>query len=262
MIADDIVICMFAKRIIPCLDVDKGVVVKGRSFRGLEYAGDAVELAKRYYEEGADELVILDISASREKRKTMVGLIKRAEEEIFIPLTVGGGIRSVEDMHALLRAGADKVSINTAAVENPKLIREGSRICGSQCIVVAIDAKKTAKSKWTVHTYGGSKPTNIDAIQWARKAESLEAGEILLTSIDQDGRQNGYDLALTKAVSDAVGIPVIASGGAGKPEHIYDAFAKANASGALLASTLHYGKMTIAGIKGYLKGKGMNVRVG
>ncbi len=251
---------MFAKRIIPCLDVDKGVVVKGKSFQGLEYAGDAVALAKRYYEEGADELVILDISASREKRKTMIELIRRAEEEIFIPLTVGGGIRTVEDMHSLLRAGADKVSINTAAVENPRLIGEGSKACGSQCIVVAIDAKQTAKNKWVVYTYGGSKPTQIDAVKWAMKAQELGAGEILLTSMDQDGRQNGYDLALTKAVADAVKIPVIASGGVGKPEHIYDALVKANASGALLASTLHYGKMTIKQIKGYLKGRGINVR--
>ncbi|HII53535.1 imidazole glycerol phosphate synthase subunit HisF [Candidatus Micrarchaeota archaeon CG_4_10_14_0_2_um_filter_49_7] len=251
---------MFAKRIIPCLDVDKGVVVKGKSFKGLGYAGDAVELAKKYYVEGADELTILDITASKEKRKTMIDLIKRAEEEVFIPLTVGGGIRTVEDINALLRAGADKISINTAAVENPKLIGEGSKVCGSQCIVVAIDAKQTTKNKWEVYTYGGSKQTGIDAVGWAKKAERLGAGEILLTSMDQDGRQNGYDLALTKAVAGAVKIPVIASGGVGKPEHIYDALVNANASGALLASTLHYGKMTIKEIKGYLKGRGVNVR--
>ena len=251
---------MFAKRIIPCLDVDKGVVVKGKSFKGLGYAGDAVELAKKYYVEGADELTILDITASKEKRKTMIDLIKRAEEEVFIPLTVGGGIRTVEDINALLRAGADKISINTAAVENPKLIGEGSKVCGSQCIVVAIDAKQTTKNKWEVYTYGGSKQTGIDAVGWAKKAERLGAGEILLTSMDQDGRQNGYDLALTKAVAGAVKIPVIASGGVGKPEHIYDALVNANASGALLASTLHYGKMTIKEIRGYLKGRGVNVR--
>jgi len=251
---------MFAKRIIPCLDVDKGVVVKGKSFKGLGYAGDAVELAKKYYVEGADELTILDITASKEKRKTMIELIKRAEEEILIPLTVGGGIRTVEDINARLRAGADKSSINTAAVENPKLIGEGSKVCGSQCIVVAIDAKQTTKNKWEVYTYGGSKQTGIDAVGWAKKAERLGAGEILLTSMDQDGRQNGYDLALTKAVAGAVKIPVIASGGVGKPEHIYDALVNANASGALLASTLHYGKMTIKEIKGYLKGRGVNVR--
>ena len=252
---------MFAKRIIPCLDVDKGVVVKGKSFKGLGYAGDAVELAKKYYVEGADELTILDITASKEKRKTMIDLIKRAEEEVFIPLTVGGGIRTVEDINALLRAGADKISINTAAVENPKLICEGSKACGSQCIVVAIDAKQTTKNKWEVYTYGGSKQTGIDAVGWAKKAERLGAGEILLTSMDQDGRQNGYDLALTKAVAGAVKIPVIASGGVGKPEHIYDALVNANASGALLASTLHYGKMTIKEIKEYLKKRGVNVRV-
>jgi len=243
------------------LDVDKGVVVKGKSFKGLEYAGDAVELAKKYYAEGADELTILDITASKEKRKTMIDLIKRAEEEVFIPLTVGGGIRTVEDINALLRAGADKISINTAAVENPKLICEGSKACGSQCIVVAIDAKQTTKNKWEVYTYGGSKQTGIDAVGWAKKAERLGAGEILLTSMDQDGRQNGYDLALTKAVAGAVKIPVIASGGVGKPEHIYDALVNANASGALLASTLHYGKMTIKEIKEYLKKRGVNVRV-
>ncbi|MBN1406114.1 MAG: imidazole glycerol phosphate synthase subunit HisF [Candidatus Omnitrophica bacterium] len=252
---------MLAKRIIPCLDVKEARVVKGVNFVNLKDAGDPVEAASAYSREGADELVYLDITASFEKRNIFLDVVKKTAEQVFIPLTVGGGIRNIEDIRLLLKSGADKVSINTAAVENPQLIKESSEEFGCQCIVVAIDAKRMGNKTWEVHTYGGRKPTGMDAIKWAKKAESLGAGEILLTSMDKDGTKDGYDIELTKAVCDAVNIPVIASGGAGNLEHLYQAFEKTGADAALAASIFHYGEYSIKQAKEYLKKKGIAIRL-
>ncbi len=250
---------MLTKRIIPCLDVKNGRVVKGTSFEMLRDAGDAVALARRYDEEGADELVFLDITASAERRKTIVKLASAVAKEVFIPFTIGGGIRTIKDIEKLLRAGADKVSINTAAVENPKLISQASREFGSQAIVVAIDAKKNG-SKWDVYIYSGKKKTNLDAINWSRKVALLGCGEILLTSIDYDGTKNGYDLELVKAVAQSVTIPVIASGGAGQKQDFLEVFKKTKVAAALAAGLFHYGKIRIPELKKYLKQKGVEIR--
>lgn len=252
---------MLTKRIIPCLDVKDGRVVKGVNFVNLRDAGDPVELAAIYDREGADELVFLDISASVEGRATMIEVVKRTAGEISIPFTVGGGISSVDDMTRLLRAGADKTGINTAAITNPELIREGALRFGSQCIVVAIDARfNESWGEWEVFTHGGRKPTGIRALEWAKKAEQLGAGELLLTSMDADGTKDGFDLALTKAVTDLVGIPVIASGGAGTTSHFTDVFQQANADAGLAASIFHYKEISIAEVKAELKTKGVIVR--
>jgi cyclase len=252
---------MVAVRIIPCLDVKDGKVVKGIHFENLKIAGDPVENASFYSKEGADEIVFLDISATIEGRKTMVEVVKRVAEVVFIPLTVGGGINSIYDIEKLLSNGADKISINTAAVKNPKIIEESAKKFGSQCIVIAIDAKKIGENKWEVYIESGKKPTGIDVIEWAKKVEDLGAGEILLTSIDRDGTQDGYDIELTKSVSENVNIPVIASGGAGKLEHLYDAIVYGKASAVLIASLLHFRILTIPQIKSYLKEKGIEVRL-
>ena len=255
---------MLTKRIIPCLDCDlsvpQGRVVKGIKFKQIRYAGDPVERAEFYYKEGADEIVFLDITASSGRRGTMWDVLERTTEKVFIPVTLGGGIRTVDDITKALKSGADKVSINTAAVENPKLLSEGSKRCGNQCIVVAIDAKKTGDS-WNVWTYGGRKDTRKDAVEWAKKAQDLGAGEILLTSMDADGVKTGYDLELTKTISEAVSIPVIASGGAGKPEHLLDAFKKGKADAALAASIFHFGEYTIKDTKEYLQKNGVEMRI-
>ncbi|MGG3467965.1 imidazole glycerol phosphate synthase subunit HisF [Neobacillus pocheonensis] len=249
------------KRIIPCLDVKDGRVVKGIQFVKLRDAGDPVELARFYDEQGADELVFLDISASVEGRKTMVEVVKAVASELAIPFTVGGGINALEDMKRILRAGADKVSLNTAAVLNPELIREGADFFGSQCIVVAIDAKFNEElGEWRVFTHGGRTPTDKKVIEWAREAAELGAGEILLTSMDSDGEKNGFDLALTKAVSEAVTIPVIASGGAGNAGHFEDAFLDGKADAALAASIFHYKETSVHEVKSYLREKGVTVR--
>ena len=251
---------MLTKRIIPCMDVKDGKVVKGRSFVRLKYAGYPVALAKKYYEEGADELVFLDITASYEKRKIMAEIIRKVAKEIFIPLTAGGGINSIDGIRNALNAGADKVSINTAAVKNPKLIIQAAEIFGSQCIVVAVDAKKEGK-KWGVYIEGGRKATGLDAVKWAEKAAYLGAGEILLTSIDRDGGKRGYDIELTKVVSESVNVPVIASGGAGTIADIKNVFEKGKADAALAASIFHYNKYTIKKVKEYLLKKGVEVRL-
>jgi len=251
---------MLAKRIIPCLDVHAGRVVKGINFVNLRDAGDPVEQAAVYDAEGADELVFLDITASHEGRDIMLDVVRRVAETVFIPFSVGGGIRTVEDMRALLMAGADKVSINTAAIENPKLITEGATKFGSQCIVVAIDARRRAEGGWEVYTHGGRKPRGLDAVEWAVQAAQLGAGEILLTSMDADGTQDGYDTALTRAVADAVNIPVIASGGAGKLEHFRAAFVEGRAQAALAASLFHYRTLSVGQVKAYLREHGVVVR--
>lgn len=252
---------MLTKRIIPCLDVKDGRVVKGVNFVNLRDAGDPVELAAFYDREGADELVFLDISASHEGRATMVEVVKKTAGEITIPFTVGGGISQVEDMKRLLRAGADKIGINTAAVKNPQLIVEGARKFGSQCIVVAIDAKYNEQWKeWEVYTHGGRTPTGIKALDWAKKAEELGAGELLLTSMDADGTKDGFDVRLTRAVGERVGIPVIASGGAGRVEHFYEVFTDGQADAGLAASIFHYKEITIKEVKDDLKRKGVEVR--
>jgi len=252
---------MLTKRIIPCLDVKDGRVVKGVSFVNLRDAGDPVEIAKSYDKDGADELCFLDITASYEKRKTILDVVAKTAEQVFMPLTVGGGVRTLEDIRNLLTAGSDKVSINTAAVERPEFVKEAAGRFGTQCIVVAIDAKKRADSSgWEVFTHGGRKPAGIDAVEWAKKMESYGAGEILLTSMDQDGRQNGYDLELTAAVSNAVSTPVIASGGVGTLEHLYDGFVKGKADAVLAASIFHYRTHTIPEAKTYLRGRGIPVR--
>ncbi|MFC1690880.1 imidazole glycerol phosphate synthase subunit HisF [Nanoarchaeota archaeon] len=251
---------MLAKRIIPCMDVDKGRVVKGTKFVNIRDAGDPVELAKEYDKQNADELVFLDITASHEQRDIMVDVVKAVAQQVFIPFIVGGGIRNTDDMRKMLNAGADKVAVNTAAVERPELIKEGAEKFGSQCIVVAIDAKKIAEGKWEVYTHGGRTPTGIDAVEWAKKVEKLGAGEILLTSMDRDGTKDGFELDLTKAISDAVGIPIIASGGVGNKEHFAEAFKEGNADAALAASVFHYKELTVKQVKDYLKGKKIPVR--
>jgi imidazole glycerol-phosphate synthase subunit HisF len=252
---------VLTKRIIPCLDVTAGRVVKGVSFVNLRDAGDPVEMAALYNAEGADEVVFLDITASSDERATMIDVVARTAERVFIPLTVGGGIRSVDDMRAMLRAGADKTGINSAAVADPTLVARGAEAFGSQCIVVAIDAKRRADgSGWEVYTHGGRRPTGIDAVEWAARVEQLGAGEILLTSMDADGTQDGYDLPLTAAVSGAVGIPVIASGGAGGPAHLYDAVTAGQADAVLAASIFHYGTYRIADVKQYLAERGVPIR--
>jgi cyclase len=249
------------KRIIPCLDVDKGRVVKGIQFKNLRDAGDPVEQALAYERQGADEIVFLDITASSDYRETVLEMIQKTAYELSIPFTVGGGIRSYGDVRKALLAGADKVSLNTAAVLDPEVIREGAQIFGSQCIVTAIDAKRAGAEKWEVYIYGGRKATGVDALQWALKAEEMGAGEILLTSMDFDGSKDGYDLDLTRRISESVNIPVIASGGAGNPEHIYRAFAEGNADAALAASIFHYGEYTVEDVKDYLKERGIPVRI-
>jgi cyclase len=253
---------MLAKRIIPCLDVDRGRVVKGISFVNLVDAGDPVEQGARYDSEGADELVFLDITASSDRREIVADMVRRVADRVFIPFTVGGGIRIVEDIRAILKAGADKISVNTAAVQNPDLIREGAERFGAQCIVVAIDAKRRAvsPSSWEVYLHGGRTPTGIDAVEWARRAAELGAGEILLTSMDCDGHKDGYDLDLTRSVAEAVNIPVIASGGAGKLEHLLDALTIGRASAALAASIFHFGEFTIGEAKQYLRERGVLMR--
>ncbi|ADL12965.1 imidazole glycerol phosphate synthase subunit HisF [Acetohalobium arabaticum] len=253
---------MLAKRIIPCLDVDEGRVVKGVNFVGLRDAGDPVELAAFYDQAGADELVFLDITASAEKRETMVEVVKRTSEEVFIPFTIGGGIRTIADMRRLLKAGADKISINSAAVKNPDLIAEGAKKFGSQCIVVAIDAKrKEDDSGWEVYIHGGRKATGLDAVEWATRVEELGAGEILLTSMDSDGTKDGYDNELNAAVSSRLNIPVIASGGAGDPEDILNAFTEGKADAALAASIFHFEEYSITEVKEYLQQEEVVVRI-
>jgi len=266
---------MVAKRIIPCLDVTEGRVVKGTHFLDLRDAGDPVELAAEYDRQGADELVFLDITASADRREIILEVASRTAEEVFIPYTVGGGIRTVEAMRRILQTGADKVSINTAAVKCPQLISEGAERFGSQCIVVAIDAKRRIEQGeqcsqdlhsppphgWEVYIHGGRTPTGIDAVEWAARAESLGAGEILLTSMDADGTQNGYDIALTRTIAETVNIPVIASGGAGTIAHIYEALTAGKAEAALIASVVHFGKFTIKQIKEYLHERGVPVRL-
>ncbi len=255
---------MLAKRIIPCLDVDRGRVVKGLRFVSLVDAGDPVEQGRRYDLEGADELTFLDITASSDKRAIVAQLVRRVADEVFIPLTVGGGISSVEDVRAVLRAGADKVSLNTAAVKRPELISEGAAIFGSQCMVVAIDARRRNASRpedgWEVWTHGGRENVGWDAIEWAVRAEKLGAGEILLTSMDADGTGDGYDIELTRAVSSAVRIPVIASGGAGHLEHFYEALTAGGASAVLAATLFHFGHLKIGEVKDYLRGRGIVMR--
>ncbi|MDO8447089.1 MAG: imidazole glycerol phosphate synthase subunit HisF [Deltaproteobacteria bacterium] len=279
---------MLAKRIIPCLDVKDGRVVKGTKFMELRDAGDPVEVARVYDREGADELTFLDITASHENRGIILDVVRRTAEEVFMPLTVGGGIRTLDDIRNLLNAGADKVSINTAAVNDPEFVKRAAERFGSQCIVVAIDAKRTRKpedeklrrlevgnshlltlspshlpysSSWEVYTHGGRNPTGLDAIEWTRKMEECGAGEILLTSMDRDGTKDGYDLELTRAVSEAVGIPVIASGGVGSPEHIYRGFVEGKADAALAASIFHYKEYSIREVKEYLREKGVEIRL-
>ena len=252
---------MYAKRIIPCLDLNNGRVVKGTNFVNLRDAGDPVEAAMAYDASGADELVLLDITASSEARGIMIDIVERVASRIFIPFTVGGGIRTVEDFTMLLRAGADKVSVNSAALRNPRLIQEAAYKFGSQCVVCAIDAKRTPNGDWTVYLNGGRVDTGKDAVEWALEAEKLGAGEILLTSMDCDGVKNGYDLDLTRAVSSRVGIPVIASGGAGKLEHFYDAFTQGQADAVLAASLFHFGEISIPELKEYLTRQGVPVRL-
>ena len=269
---------MLTRRIIPCLDVDEGRVVKGASFVNLRDAGDPAELAARYDAAGGDELVFLDITASSDSRATMVNVVQRVSEQVFIPLTVGGGIRSIDDVRRLLNAGADKVSINTAAINTPQLVAQGADQFGSQCIVVAIDARRVVPgeqyptpanaalalhphSRWQVFTHGGRNPTGMDAMRWAQHAVALGCGEILLTSMDEDGQLSGYDLALTQAISHAVSVPVIASGGAGNLEHLYDAFIAGAADAVLAASIFHFGTYSIAEAKQYLAARDIPMRI-
>ena len=252
---------MHTKRIIPCLDVKAGRVVKGTNFVELRDAGDPVELAEIYDQEQADELVFLDITASVEKRKSVLDVINRTAGQVFMPLTVGGGISTVEDIRNALKAGADKTSVNSAAVRNPGLIRDGARFFGNQCIVLAVDAKRRGENSWEVYVNGGRTPTGIDALTWIKKAVSLGAGEILLTSMDADGTKNGYDIPLTRAVSEAINVPVIASGGAGTLEHFYDVLTLGKADAVLAASVFHYKEFTIKQVKEYLNSKGVEVRL-
>ncbi|SFB05148.1 imidazole glycerol phosphate synthase subunit hisF [Lentibacillus halodurans] len=251
---------MLAKRIIPCMDVDKGRVVKGHKFRNIRDVADPVELAKRYNEEGADELVFYDITASHENRPIFLDIVEKTAAEIDIPFTVGGGIRSIRDIHQILRAGADKVSINSAAVQNPALISESAIKFGSQCIVLSIDAKQTGPQKWHVFIKGGREDTSLDAIEWAKQGEHLGAGEIVVNAIDTDGDKNGYHLELTKAIAGNVNVPVVASGGAGSDSHIAEVLTKADADAALAASVFHYNKIQIPELKDYLNQNGITVR--
>ena len=251
---------MFTKRIIPCLDVNRGRVVKGVNFVDLKDAGDPVEIARAYDAAGADELVFLDITASCENRDTVTDMVRAVASSVFIPFTVGGGIRTVDDFKKLLREGADKISVNSAAIDRPQLITEAAEKFGSQCVVVAIDARRRADGGWNIYKHGGRLDTGIDAVWWAKKAEGLGAGEILLTSMDCDGTKAGYDLELTRAVADAVDIPVIASGGAGTLEHFYEAFTKGKADAVLAASLFHYKELEIGQVKDYLAEKGISVR--
>ena len=251
---------MLAKRIIPCLDVNKGRVVKGVNFVNLRDAGDPVELAARYDKEGADELIFLDITASNEERNIIYDVVKRTAEEVFIPFTVGGGIRTVDDIRMILAAGADKVSLNTAAVKDESLVETAAKRFGSQCIVVAVDARFVGDDKWEVYINGGRTPVGLDVIDWVKRVEELGAGEILLTSMDRDGTKDGYDIEITRRVSEAVNIPVIASGGAGTLEHFREALTEGKADAALAASLFHYGTYTISQVKEYLKSQGVRVR--
>jgi len=250
-----------AKRVIPCLDVTGGRVVKGVNFVGLRDAGDPGEIAARYDAEGADELCFLDITASSDERDILLHVIEAVAAQVFIPLTVGGGVRKVEDVRRLLNAGADKVSINTAAVQNPALVSEASGIVGNQCIVVAIDAKRRAEGGWEVYTHGGRKSTGLDAIEWARRMQAAGAGEILLTSMDRDGTRDGFDLALTRAVSEAVGVPVIASGGVGELEHLAAGVLEGRADAVLAASVFHFGDFTVRRAKEHMRARGIEVRL-
>lgn len=253
-----------AKRIIPCLDVDNGRVVKGVKFANIRDAGDPVEIARRYNEQGADEITFLDITASVDNRNTMLHTVERMASEVFIPLTVGGGVRTIDDIRKLLNAGADKVSINTAAVFNPEFVEEAAQRFGSQCIVVAIDAKQVANDgnqpRWEIFTHGGRKPTGIDAVMWAQKMEQLGAGEILLTSMDQDGMKKGFDLSVTRAISDSISLPVIASGGVGDLQHLVDGILDGKADAVLAASIFHFGEYTIAEAKAFMAAQGIVVR--
>ncbi len=255
---------MLAKRVIPCLDVDRGRVVKGTNFVNLRDAGDPVQVAARYEEEGADELVFLDITASHEQRDIMIDVVRRTAEQVFMPLTIGGGIRTIEDIRELLNAGSDKVSINSAACRDPEFVRQAARRFGSQCIVVNIDPKRVqrdGREVWEVHINGGRIPTGLEAVSWAREVERLGAGEIVLTSMDCDGTKDGYDLEMTAAVSEAVSIPVVASGGAGKPEHLADAVLIGKADAALAASIFHFGEYSIRETKQVMAGRGIPVRL-
>ncbi|MCH7950099.1 MAG: imidazole glycerol phosphate synthase subunit HisF [Candidatus Dadabacteria bacterium] len=252
---------MLSKRIIPCLDVKDGRVVKGVNFVNLRDAGDPVEIAKKYSDEGADEICFLDITASNEERETMIDVVERTAAQVFVPLTVGGGVRTLDDVRQILLAGADKVSINTAAVKNPDFVKEAADKFGSQCIVVAIDARSVGDSKWEVFTHGGRNPTGIDAVEWAQKMEDYGAGEILLTSMDKDGTKSGYDLPLTKTISRNLRIPIIASGGAGNLEHLSDGVKLGEADAVLVASIFHYGEYTIKEAKEFLSAKGIPVRL-
>ena len=251
---------MLTKRIIPCFDVDHGRVVKGISFVELRDAGDPVELATQYDANGADELVFLDITASSDYRDSVYDLIAETADQIFIPLTVGGGVRSPEDVRKMLEHGADKVSINTAAIESPQVISDSARRFGPQCIVVAMDAKKIADSKWEIYTHGGRNATGLDAVEWAQQATDRGAGELLITSMDTDGHQDGYDIDLLRTVRNTVDVPIIASGGAGTPEHLYDALTVGGADAVLAASIFHFGKYTIQDLKNYLQKRGLPMR--
>ena len=254
-----------AKRIIPCLDVDKGRVVKGVNFVGIRDAGDPVEVAKRYNEQGADEITFLDITATHEERDTTVHTVEQIAAEVFIPLTVGGGIREIKDIRAMLNAGADKVAINSAAIHNPDFVREAAERFGSQCIVIAIDAKRVedvdGQPRWEIFTHGGRKPTGINAVEWAGRMVELGAGEVLLTSMDGDGTKNGYDLALTRAIADAVSVPVIASGGVGTLEHLVEGVTEGGADAVLAASIFHFGEHTVPEAKAYMAERGVEVRL-
>ena len=252
---------MLAKRIIPCLDVTNGRVVKGVNFVELRDAGDPVETARMYSRQGADEITFLDITATHEGRETMADVVHRVACEVFVPLTVGGGIRKTDDVRFMLQAGADKVSMNTAAIHRPELISEGAMQFGSQCIVLAIDARRNDRGGWTVYTHGGRRATELDAVEWAKEGVRRGAGEVLLTSMDCDGTKNGYDLKLTRAVSDAVGVPVIASGGVGTLEHLYEGFVEGHADAVLAASIFHFGEYSIQESKQYLHERGVTVRL-